>query len=116
MTPCVLWEGTLDRDGYGKKAGTLAHRLAYVAARGPIPAGLEIDHLCRVRACVNPDHLEAVTKAENQRRGIRATATACIHGHPFTPENTIRRRRGGRDCRECGRRQQRAYYRRRKVA
>lgn len=87
--------------------------MAWQTWRGPIPAGLTLDHLCRVRACVNPAHLEPVTLAENKRRGEspaarKARQTHCMRGHEFTPENTIRRkdRRGrgiltGRECRVC---------------
>lgn len=75
-TPCWVWNLAVMPNGYGQQAkpggrGTaLAHRVYYEEARGPIPAGLDIDHLCRVRACVNPDHLEPVTRSENLRRGL----------------------------------------------
>lgn len=75
---CWLWIGALDRDGYGI-AGLngkqhRAHRLAYQWARGEIAEGLVVDHLCRITNCVNPDHLEAVTRAENKARGSQEIA------------------------------------------
>lgn len=74
VTGCWLWKYHLDRDGYGRvKAGRKsygAHRFAFIAARGPIPEGLQIDHLCRNRACINPDHMELVVCLENIRRGL----------------------------------------------
>lgn len=75
-TGCWLWTGPLDRQGYGRlkrfNGNTLAHRAVYTLLVGPITYGLTLDHLCRVRHCVNPDHLEPVTHAENCRRGVRA--------------------------------------------
>lgn len=67
--PCWLWTGSLNSDGYGRFNGKLAHRRTYLEVVGPIPDGLVLDHLCRVRNCVNPDHLEPVTQRENMRRG-----------------------------------------------
>lgn len=107
MTPCWEWSGQIDRDGYGRRSGHLAHRLVFEATRGPIPAGLQLDHLCRNRRCVNPDHLEAVTNAENQRRGVAARPT-CLWGHVFDAGNTYFRKSGGlRQCRTCNRQAQR---------
>jgi hypothetical protein len=67
---CWLWRGRIAPNGYGTIGKEYAHRVAYERARGPIPAGMELDHLCRVKACVNPDHLEVVTKSENAKRGL----------------------------------------------
>ena len=109
QTPtCWLWTAST-RNGYGAyfHAGqmTPAHRVAYEHLIGPIPEGLEIDHLCRVRACVNPAHLEPVTHQENQLRGPyiggKANQTHCIHGHEFTPGNTYIRPNGTRNCLTC---------------
>ncbi|MGO3650436.1 HNH endonuclease signature motif containing protein [Agrococcus casei] len=84
-----------------------AHRFAYADSRGAIPEGLEIDHLCRNRSCVNPKHLEAVSKRENLARGyavpaINARKTHCKRGHEFTAENTYRWG-SSRICRACKR-------------
>lgn len=104
---CWLWRGGLFRTGYGcfyevPRPGRLAHRYAYELLVGPVPEGLELDHLCRVRHCVNPAHLEPITHAENMARGIHATKTHCKHGHEFTEANTLLRNGGkGRTCRAC---------------
>lgn len=110
---CLLFTGSLDKDGYGmmgvKGIGTQrVHRLAYEVLVGPIPEGMEIDHLCRVRNCMEPAHLEAVTRRVNSLRSesfaaINARKTHCIHGHEFTPENTYYRTPTHRQCRQCGR-------------
>lgn len=72
---CWLWQRSVDRGGYGAMGKSTAHRYVYQLHRGPITSGLHIDHLCRVRHCVNPDHMELVTNAENCRRGSNATLT-----------------------------------------
>lgn len=107
---CWLWTATLDSDGYGSLwvQGTMVstHRFAYELLVGPIPDGLTLDHLCRVRRCVNPDHLEPVTHRENTLRGesfaaANAAKTRCPRGHPYDDENTYVDGDGGRHCRTC---------------
>ena len=95
----------------------LAHRFAYETFVGPIPEGLTIDHLCRIRHCVNPEHLEAVTDRVNILRGEgisaqHARATHCPQGHPYDLINTYVAPDGDRDCRDC-RRQSMVRYRQR---
>ena len=116
---CWLWTAYVDPEGYGRFKYGLhqnAHRVAYEWIIGPIPPGLQIDHLCRVRNCVNPSHMEPVTLVENVMRSpihsslINAAKTHCPKGHPYSAENTRRGARGGRKCRECGREQVRRHY------
>lgn len=104
------WEWTASRfksTGYGAYRGRNAHRAVYRAAVGPIPEGLDLDHLCRNRGCVNPAHLEPVTHRVNLLRGetivaANAAKTHCRHGHPLAGDNLYVRPDGkGRDCREC---------------
>jgi hypothetical protein len=104
---CWIWKGTVSR-GYGvitvpMSAMRVAHRVAYEMEVGPIPEGMQLDHLCRNTLCVNPAHLEPVTHHENQRRGLKGDLTThCPKGHEYTPENT-RRYRNHRYCRACHR-------------
>jgi hypothetical protein len=122
---CWEWIGPRSPKGYamlsrGRKP-VRAHRFMYRLLRGEIPAGLQLDHLCRVRHCVNPWHLEAVTARVNVLRGIGPTAqnaqkTRCPLGHPLSDENTYRNAQGERRCRICRRSSQERYKRRRMAA
>ena len=136
---CWLWTATLTRKGYGQfypttTPGVPAHRWAYEFCIGAIPEGLQIDHLCRVRRCVRPDHLEVVTPRENHRRGLAPLLLAqylqrlresgeltggaiamrerqwaklhCPQGHPYDSLNTSITAKGHRNCRTCHRNRQ----------
>lgn len=108
---CWLWRGATDGDGrYGAfhYDGKLrrAHRVSYEWRFGKVTEGVDLDHLCRVTLCVNPDHLEPVTHRENILRGVgiaatNAAKTHCKRGHAFTPENTKILTNGGRYCLAC---------------
>ena len=109
LGPCWLWTASVTGPGYGKfyvdGRLTPSHRWSYEQMVGPIPAGLVLDHLCRVRRCCNPAHLEPVTHRENLMRGAsfveeNALKTACPKGHPLTGRNVVYWR-GHRKCREC---------------
>ncbi len=115
---CWLWTGAKTKYGYGMiwvgGRYAMAHRYSYERFVGPIPKGLDIDHLCRVIACVNPAHLEPVTHRENLLRGntvaaAHAAVTHCPQGHEYTPENTYVSPQGERNCRACGRERDRRY-------
>lgn len=106
---CWVWTGPKRGVGYGvisvDSKPKAVHRFAYELLVGPIPEGLVLDHLCRNRLCVRPEHLEAVTQQVNILRGVGYTAVAarkthCKRGHEYTPENTVKAT-NGRWCREC---------------
>jgi hypothetical protein len=126
-TGCLPWMrattngyGVVQHDGRIRRA----HRVVYEFAVGPIPEGLELDHLCRNRRCVNPEHLEPVTGRENILRSESQSAkharqTHCLRGHELTPENVYLRSRGSnveRFCRACSRIRDAARYQRRVAA
>ncbi|MFF8910548.1 HNH endonuclease signature motif containing protein [Streptomyces olivaceoviridis] len=119
-TPCWRWNGSINRGGYGRVSVKLsdgiwrpqsAHRAAYQIFIAPIPEGLELDHLCRIRHCCNPWHLEPVTKTVNVRRGLAPITsgqwlrerTQCPKGHPYDEENTRVSPSSRRHCRACAR-------------
>ena len=116
---CWLWIGRVDHAGYGMANRAIrAHRWSYEQSVGLIPAGLVIDHLCRVRNCVRPDHMRVVTRAENVMApgslwpgALRAAQTHCQRGHEFTPGNTFFSTRNTRGCRQCRREWQKRSYR-----
>lgn len=109
---CWLWAGPVTHDGYPQMSGsgrstTYVHRVMYELCVGPIPDGMQIDHVyergCRHRHCINPDHLEPVTGLENVRRGKRhnANKTHCKRGHALTPDNVRMTSHGSRACLTC---------------
>jgi hypothetical protein len=120
-TGCWKWKGNVATNGYGtlgvgsrtdrSRKTEYAHRASYIAFVDQIPEGKELDHLCRNRDCVNPDHLDPVTRRENIMRGdgpkkfglINSMKTHCLRGHLFDEVNTYYRPSGGRVCRECTR-------------
>ena len=114
---CWLWTGALTGDGYGILRRQTMHRWSYEKHRGEIPEGLEVDHLCSVRNCVNPDHMELVTHRENVQRSYmrgkhdhrlgnlgkhKAAKTHCPQGHAYAGENLlIDKYTGARRCKAC---------------
>ena len=139
-TGCWLWVGVKTHDNYpiwkttgqkrtlaprAKTKTVYAHRFIYEQEIGLIPAGLTLDHTCRVRNCVNPAHMDPCTLKENISRGDygwRTRQTHCKNGHEFTPENTYFDKNGGRTgggrrvCRKCVRVAQTAYKARKKAS
>lgn len=107
-TDCTVWIGATNNKGYGliQVGGKLelAHRVAYEDEYGPIPAGMYPDHVCRVRNCVNPQHLELVTTSENVKRGRAAVGGICTQGHKLATEADVYVRSNGKsECMECRR-------------
>lgn len=110
---CLLWVGALVPGGYGhfwfEGKPQSAHRVAHKLFIGPIPEGMQVNHTCDVKLCVEPTHLYAGTQSDNQRDAVsrgrhkETKKRACIRGHAFTPENTYVRPDGRRRCRECQR-------------
>lgn len=133
-TGCWLWIGNIDTGtGYGRlwapgRRSLLAHRFSYTLHIRQIPRGLQLDHLCRVRSCVSPQHLEPVTIQENLRRGLGTTAataarvknalakTHCKTGHLYSDTNTFIANDGSRGCRQCHRESQARYCERKAIA
>lgn len=111
---CWTWCGRLNRNGYGRYNRGLAHRLSYQALIGPIPDGLQLDHLCHNRECVNPWDLDPVTNEVNCARRLRQNQyegrTECPQGHAYNGANTYTDARGFRNCRACARERARARY------
>lgn len=121
---CWLWTGATNRGGYGvvrddSGTATVAHRAIWQVLVGQLADDVELDHMCRVRRCCNPDHLEPVTHQVNVDRSCRGAgrvrAVACRNGHPFTPENT-KRNGAQRCCRTCSNEANRRYRARQEAA
>src|SRR4029077_14320339 len=121
MSGCWIWLMSCTDKGYGQiKTGgrsRLAHIVSYEQFVGPVPAGRQLDHKCRLRCCINYDHLEPVTASTNVRRGRLAEVNrarlgsklVCPHGHPYSGHNLYINPRGARECQECRKRRRRAW-------
>ena len=121
-TGCWIWCGRLAVSGYGtiynEGKNVLAHRVSYEISKGKIPDGLHVDHRCSNRWCVNPDHLDAVTQAENGRRTAQrgrckshnSLKTHCPYGHPYSGDNLYTKPNGERVCVTCRNDAQRKKY------
>jgi HNH endonuclease len=127
---CWIWKSKPDQNGYGRyrfdskllRANVAAHRVSYLLHIGNIPEGLVIDHVCRVRNCVNPEHLEVVSQKENvrrsnvfRRRQRLSKGDRCREGHTFEGQNVMARPSGGRRCRKCHNAQKRRHTLRKKM-
>jgi len=130
---CHVWTGAIDKCGYGRFGSGgrrsnrgqtgLAHRFIYEFSVGPIPEKFDIDHLCRNRGCVNPEHLRAVTHKENvlapgalSPSAIQSKKTHCYRGHEFTEDNLVKSSLPGRRCKTCDNARKRALYKKAKAA
>ena len=113
---CWVWRGYKDKDGYGFYCGKRVHRLAYEEKHGPIPEGAAVDHLCKTRACINPDHLQLHSMADAALQGSISVARNlggngtlrrfCVNGHEYTTENsglTVSKGYTMRVCKTCDR-------------
>lgn len=113
---CLEWEGSVSPEGYGRVGSSYMHRVAYEKEYGPIPAGSQIDHLCRNRRCVKPSHLEAVDQYTNIMRGmgpsaLHAAQEVCVRGHEFDLVRVSPTGRRWRVCSQCRTLRNRARYR-----
>lgn len=129
ITGCWMWMGAMSVAGYGRirwrGVWRAAHRVFYEMYKGPIPEGMQVDHVCKLPACVNPDHLDACSPVENNLRSSSPSArnakkTACLRGHAFDAANTIITmshvgNRIHRACRECRRNNDRARRAKRRI-
>lgn len=118
---CWIWTASVIKGGYGQfrvnnpPRMVVAHQWAWEETNGPVPEGLELDHLCRVPRCVRPDHCEAVTHQENVRRGLGGVLkTHCAQGHPYAGDNLVGRENAWRRCRACDAEKSRRYRARKK--
>lgn len=118
-TGCWEWTATCSESGYARfrwnGKSVKAHRVSYEILVGSIPTDMVLDHLCRVRHCVNPKHLEVVTRRENTLRGNSRSAIGirtnkCINNHEYTKENTYNNPGGFRECKTCKRINNKKYY------
>lgn len=126
-TPCWEWTSNKTNDGYGRfhlnGKKELPHRVYYQDTKGKIPNGLELDHLCRNHACLNLEHLQAITHKENMKRGLTGflsglknhLKTHCPHGHEYNEKNTYIQPSGSRMCRTCGKIKARQIRQRKKM-